>query len=230
MKVKIALLGATGAIGKEIMKLAKKDPRIEELCVVVRRRLDTWKDEEFQCKLKVIQMESLDSMEEHIKDQFVGYDGIISTMGCLSKMGETEFRKVEIQYPSVFAKSALSQGVKYFGILTSGHCDANSMFILPKIKGEIERDFVKFGFPHLAYFRAGLITDREEARTIEKVLQWVPFIPKITAPDLGRAILDHAIETALKIQTGEIEQNKHHNVQHNDMIRHAAEIRQNQSK
>ena len=61
-KVKIALIGATGAIGKEIVRHAKKDPRIEELCLVVRKRLDEWKDDEFQCKLKVVQMENFDEM------------------------------------------------------------------------------------------------------------------------------------------------------------------------
>ena len=61
-KVKIALIGATGAIGKEIVRHAKKDPRIEELCLVVRKRLDEWKDDEFQCKLKVVQMENFDDM------------------------------------------------------------------------------------------------------------------------------------------------------------------------
>ncbi len=46
-KVKVALIGATGAIGKEIVRHAKKDPRIGELCLVVRKRLEEWKDEDF---------------------------------------------------------------------------------------------------------------------------------------------------------------------------------------
>ena len=45
-KVKIALIGASGAIGKEIVRHAKNDDRIEELALVVRKRLDEWKDEE----------------------------------------------------------------------------------------------------------------------------------------------------------------------------------------
>ena len=61
-KIKIALIGATGAIGKEIVRHAKKDQRIEELCLVVRKRLDEWKDEDFGCKLKVVQMENFDDM------------------------------------------------------------------------------------------------------------------------------------------------------------------------
>jgi putative NADH-flavin reductase len=46
-KVKIALIGATGIIGKEIVRHARNDPRIEELCLIVRKRLDEWKDEDF---------------------------------------------------------------------------------------------------------------------------------------------------------------------------------------
>ena len=67
-KVKIALIGATGAIGKEIVRHAKSDDRIEELCLVVRRRLEEWKDEDFKCKLKVISLESFDDLTP-LKDQ-----------------------------------------------------------------------------------------------------------------------------------------------------------------
>ena len=67
-KIKIALIGATGAIGKEIVRCAKKDERIEELCLLVRSRLDEWKDEDFLCKLKVIQMDNFDDLNP-IKNQ-----------------------------------------------------------------------------------------------------------------------------------------------------------------
>ena len=66
-KIKIALIGATGAIGKEIVRCAMKDERIEELCLLVRSRLDEWKDEDFLCKLKVIQMDNFDDLNP-IKD------------------------------------------------------------------------------------------------------------------------------------------------------------------
>lgn len=66
--MKVALIGATGAIGKEIVRHAKNDPRLEELCLVVRRRLEEWKDEDFKCKLKVVQLESFDDLSP-LKDQ-----------------------------------------------------------------------------------------------------------------------------------------------------------------
>lgn len=48
-KVKIAIIGATGAIGKEIVRAAKNDERIGELALIVRKRLEEWKDEDFKC-------------------------------------------------------------------------------------------------------------------------------------------------------------------------------------
>ena len=68
-KIKIALIGATGSIGREIVRHAKGDQRIDELCLVVRKRLEEWKDDDFKCKLKVVQMENFDDMtplKEHI--------------------------------------------------------------------------------------------------------------------------------------------------------------------
>ena len=47
-KFKIALIGATGAVGSEIVKIALNDPRyseyISELTVVVRRKLPFWEE------------------------------------------------------------------------------------------------------------------------------------------------------------------------------------------
>jgi putative NADH-flavin reductase len=61
-KIKIALIGATGAIGREIVKHAKEDQRIDELCVVVRKIPKEWNHDDFKCKLKVIQMDNFDDI------------------------------------------------------------------------------------------------------------------------------------------------------------------------
>lgn len=61
-KLKIALIGATGATGKEILRYASTNESIEELALICRRRLEEWKDENFKPKLKVIQMENFDDL------------------------------------------------------------------------------------------------------------------------------------------------------------------------
>ena len=47
-KLKIAIIGATGAVGKEIMHFAKQNSKvIGEIILVVRRKLDEWTDEAY---------------------------------------------------------------------------------------------------------------------------------------------------------------------------------------
>ena len=41
-KLRIALIGATGAIGREIVDAAFLNENLAELIVIVRRRLDDW--------------------------------------------------------------------------------------------------------------------------------------------------------------------------------------------
>ena len=62
-KLRIALIGATGAVGKEIVRAAKQNEQIGELLLLVRNPLEEWKQEEFACKLTVLQMADFDNLE-----------------------------------------------------------------------------------------------------------------------------------------------------------------------
>ena len=63
-KYKIALIGATGAIGKEIIKWAKGDERISELALIVRKKPEEWKNEDFKANLVVIERENFDDLSD----------------------------------------------------------------------------------------------------------------------------------------------------------------------
>ena len=41
------MIGATGATGKEIVEFAKQNQHIEELILVVRRKLEEWTESDF---------------------------------------------------------------------------------------------------------------------------------------------------------------------------------------
>lgn len=102
-KVKIAIIGATGAIGKEIVKYAKTHDNISELALVVRKPLEEWKAEDFKCKLKILQLPSFDDLSS-LADELENYDVFMCTLGSRTKMGEEEFRRVDYTYPLEFAK------------------------------------------------------------------------------------------------------------------------------
>lgn len=46
----------------------------------------------------------------------------------------------------------------------------------------------KKGLEVLSIFRPGLLENRKEARFVEKVASWVPFMPKIEAGELARCL------------------------------------------
>ena len=70
--IKIALIGATGAIGKEIVKWAmspKFGTSVSELTVIVRRKIDSWVKEaekspegSYATKLKYITLKNFDDL------------------------------------------------------------------------------------------------------------------------------------------------------------------------
>lgn len=110
-------------------------------------------------------------------------------------MGENEFVKVEYTYPLEFAKIALQVKAKQFGLLTGGMSDPNSAFLLFRTKGRVEaaiQDIFKSG---LTIYRPALLTNRRnDERLGEKILSYVPFIPKIDSKDLGAAIVERTVD------------------------------------
>ena len=53
-KYRIALIGATGAIGREIVQHIKTDTRFSEVILLCRKPLEEWKPQEFTPKLTIL--------------------------------------------------------------------------------------------------------------------------------------------------------------------------------
>ena len=63
-KLRIAILGATGAIGKEIIHFARNNEKVGELILIVRRTLEEWQQSDFTPKLTFIIKENYNSFED----------------------------------------------------------------------------------------------------------------------------------------------------------------------
>ena len=133
-KYKIGILGATGAIGREVIRSAVKDDRVSEIGILARKPLEEWSAEEAKKKIKVVARPNFDDLSD-TKDEFAGYDAFICTIGARVKVGAEEFKRVDYQYPLNFAKLGLECGVKHYGILTSVGAKSSSWFLYPRTKG-----------------------------------------------------------------------------------------------
>lgn len=57
--------------------------------------------------------------------------------------------------------------------------DAKSWFLYPKTKGEVEEGLKLKGLNLLSIFKPGLLRNRRDARTVEKIFGIIPFAPGI---------------------------------------------------
>ena len=104
-KVRVALIGATGAIGKDIVHHAKNNPYLKELVLITRRTLDEWVIDEFKCKVTIVTRENFEGIvdDEDLIEKVTGCDAFICTLGTRQKEGKQVFRQVDYEYPLLFA-------------------------------------------------------------------------------------------------------------------------------
>ena len=91
-----------------------------------------------------------------------------------AKAGKTGFIKVDHEYVLNSAKLLKDANCPDFHLLTSRGANANSWFLYPQTKGQVEEDCKQLGFERLTIYRPGLlICDRAEQRGGEKFFRWV---------------------------------------------------------
>lgn len=152
------VVGATGLVGTELVKLLCNDEKYDMVKVIVRRPL-TYSHP----KLVVLVREF-----EHITQEDVGeVKDVFCCLGTtIKKAGSREtFKKVDFTYPQSIAALAKKQKVEHFLIISAMGADENSSFFYSRVKGLIEKELIAMDFPQLSILRPSLLTgERNEFR------------------------------------------------------------------
>jgi len=163
--VKTALLiGSTGLIGSHLLNLLLDSNDYLKVITFVKR--DTG------IKHKKLTQHIIDfDKPETYKELVVGDDFFCTIGTTIKKAGSKEaFRKVDFEYPRLFAAFALQNKVKQFLIISSLGADTNSGNFYLKTKGEIQ-DFLKeCNFESVSVLQPSLLLgERKEFRLGEKI-------------------------------------------------------------
>jgi uncharacterized protein YbjT (DUF2867 family) len=163
--VKTALvIGSTGLIGSQLLELLLESPAYEKVIVFVKR------DSGIQHPKLTQHIIAFDKPETY-KELVIG-DDFFCTIGTTIKNAGSQgaFRKVDFEYPKVFATIALQNSVKQFFLISSLDALSTSTNFYLKTKGEIE-DFLKnCPFESTIVLRPSLLLGkREEFRLGEKI-------------------------------------------------------------
>ena len=190
----VLVIGATGLVGSECIRLLVEDPTCSRIVVVARSprpaSLDSQKIEWNQC--------SFDELAVH--PEYFEVDQIICAMGTTVRKtpSRDEYRKIDYEYPLTAARLGRQLGARHFLVVTALGADSRSPIFYNRLKGEVEDSLMKLDYPSLTIARPSvLVGDRKESRRSEKLAWKFGFLmPKKYKPvqvaSVARALVNAA--------------------------------------
>ena len=197
--MKLLLVGATGLVGREVLRLALADARVTAVVAPVRASLPPHP----KLSAPLVDFDHLPA-----DAPWWQMDAVICTLGTTMKAAGTRqaFRRVDHDYPLAVARLALAAGARAYALNSAAGANAGSRFFYNRVKGELERDLAQLGFASLTYVRPGLIGgERDVARAGEgaalRLLRVLgPVLPRRwrinPAPRIASALLEAALAGA----------------------------------
>jgi len=174
------VIGATGLVGEQLVKLLLKDTRFDKVKIFVRRSAAI----------------NDPKLEEHIIDfddqdmwkKLVTGDVLYSALGTTLRVaGSKEAQyKIDYTYQYQFARIAAANNIKEYVLISAAGSSPDSKIFYSKMKGELERDIKKLPFEVIHIIRPGMLAgQREKVRTGEQLgIGVMNIISRI--PGLGR--------------------------------------------
>lgn len=162
--MKLVLVGATGLVGREVLKQALADPRISLVVAPTRRALVA------HPKLHA-PVTDFDHLPEAV--DWWQADAMICTLGTtMRRAGSRDaFRRVDFEYPLDVARLAKDHGTSTYVLNSAIGANPDSSFFYNRVKGELETSLAVLGFQSLTYVRPCVIGGpRDELRLGERAL------------------------------------------------------------
>lgn len=145
--MKAVLIGATGAVGKDLLQALLEDARYTEVVAFARRALGVQHE---KLREHTIDFDAPATWQELVKG-----DVLFSTLGTsLKQAGSKEAqRHIDYDYQLAFAKAARANGVKSLVLLSSIGADSKSSIFYLRLKGELDDAVRGLGFDSLSIVR-----------------------------------------------------------------------------
>ena len=202
MEKTAVIIGATGAVGKEILKEILADDFYNKVYILGRQSIDKLADEERLTKI-IVDFENLNFDTSILKDA-----DVFASLGTTIKIAGSKEnqRKIDVDYTVNFSK--LCEGkVRSFNVVSAIGANSKSKNFYNSLKGELEDKLKVMNLGVLRIFQPSLlISKRNDKRFLEQIFMKVAPIfqlvlkgkakkySPIEVSVLGREIVRFAIE------------------------------------
>jgi uncharacterized protein YbjT (DUF2867 family) len=210
MPKSILILGASGLIGNEVLKLSIENSEIENVTIIVRKSL---KFKHSKLNEVVTDFKNLTDLESIIKG-----DAIICCLGTTRKKtpNQEKYRTIDLDLTVDLARIAKQQNVPQIHLISAVGADSRSKIFYNRLKGETEEAIIILQFDQTIIYRPSLlIGKRVEFRFGELLAQKLaPLFDlllfgslskyhSISSNKVAKAILKRALSEGDKIEIKE---------------------------
>ena len=159
--MKVLLIGATGATGKDLLELLLKDEEIHHVDIFVRRELNLKHE---KLKIHIIDFDKPEKWKSLVKG-----DLLFSCLGTtLKTAGSKEAQwKIDYEYQYQFAKIAKENKVHSYVLVSAANASNKSPIFYSKMKGQLEEDVKALNFLKLIIFNPPLLIREKSDRKME---------------------------------------------------------------
>ena len=220
--MKVALLGSTGLVGKNVLQLLARLDEVDCVYCLVRSKPDLVAMGVLQGSSKfifdVVDFDALlksrpeEQWESSVCSNFSGCDAVICCLGTTLKQAGSKAaqEKVDLRLPLTLAALAKRQGVKHFLCISAMGANSHSPFFYNRLKGQLEEGLTMMGFESLTLVRPSLLLGKhKDKRFGEELMQKLfgahpEWIPAYMRPVHAETVAAHLVANLLKPPTDHV--------------------------
>ena len=190
----VLVIGATGLVGSECVRLLVGDPTCSRVVALARRELNAFASAK-KLEAHVVDFDKLDRHSDLFR-----VDQIICALGTTMRKTPSQeaYRRIDFGYPLEAAKLGLENGATHYLVVTAIGANSRSRIFYNRLKGELEDGLSLLNYRSLTIAHPSvLIGDRSERRRSEKIAWKLAFLtPKkykpVPAANVARALVNAA--------------------------------------
>ncbi len=188
--MKAIVIGATGAVGKELVRALLDDAHYTEVSVFVRRDPGVTHP---KLTAHVINFEQPDTWRA-----LVTGDVLFSALGTsLKQAGSKEAqRRIDYDYQYMFAEAAHANGVPHLVLLSSLGADSRSSIFYLRLKGELDDAVQRLGFDTVHIVRPPSLIRPEAKRLGETAV--VKILQGLNAVGIAKNLAPMSVDTVAR--------------------------------
>lgn len=205
--MKVAVLGSTGLVGRNVLKILAKLENVDEVYCPVRKVPEVSRFGILEGASKLdFEVVDVEKERDEVCSKLQGCEAVFCCLGTTLKQAGSKAaqERVDVRLPLTYAALAKKQGVKHFLCVSAMGANLKSPFFYNRLKGQLEQGLTMMGFFCLTLVRPSLLLGKHDDKRLgEEFLQKFfgkhpEWIPGYVRPVFAETVAAHLVASMLK--------------------------------